>query len=320
MKKPRVTISIALYGELPYTKRCLKALFKNTPEDLYKLVLFDNDSKDDTFEYLASGRDFDVPEDKVKLSRSKKNVGFGLAHNYVAKNCDTELLLLLNNDTIPLKGWLEPMVAVMDKYPDCEVVGSKLISPLINGIQHAGIVFDGITPIHRYFGQAPNASMVNQRQEFPAVTGACFLVRTKTFNEGPSEKYPFKTAGFDPEYFCGWEDVDYCLQMQKMNRKVIYEPKSVLYHYEGQSEGRLAKEDENRTYFYKQWLPEIRVWVKKAHKEMEEKKEAYIKKHKGEYNFDINKETKDEIEHNNPDIQSGAKPSVNTNSSEKSDV
>ena len=259
MKKARTTISIATYGSLPYTKQCLKALIKNTPEKLYNLVIFDNASKDKTVQWLTNDRNIVFPDERVKLIASPKNIGFAGAHNAVAKIVETEFLVFLNNDTIPLEGWLDSMVEVMDKYPECEVVGSKLISPLVNGLQHAGVVFSGIYPTHRLFGADPNCKEASKLQEFPAVTGACFMVRTKTFLEN---------GGFDEKFWCGWEDIDYCLQMQKLRRKVIYQPKSVLYHYEGMSEGRMIAEDKNRTYFYQKWLPDIRTWVGNAYKEL----------------------------------------------------
>ena len=259
MKNARVSISIATYGSLPYTKNCLRALIQNTPEKLYNLFIFDNGSRDGTVKWLTGERNVEFPDERVKLIASPKNIGFAGAHNAVAKIVDTEFIVFLNNDTVPLKGWLESMVEVMDKYPDCEVVGSKLISPLLNGLQHAGVVFNGIYPTHRLLGAKSDCEAANKLQEFPAVTGACFMVRTKSFLEN---------GGFDEKYWCGWEDIDYCLKVQKKKKKVIYQPKSVLYHYEGMSEGRLIAEDKNRIYFYQKWLPYITSQINKAYKEL----------------------------------------------------
>ncbi len=252
----RVTISLLTYGSLPYTKQCLKALVHNTPK-IYKLVILDNKSKDDTADWIVN--ESNLP-DGTDFMPSPKNLGYGGGHNLVTeKKGDTEFMVFLNNDTIPMKGWLEPMIEVMDKYPDCEVVGSKLISPFLGGLQHAGVNFKGTFPVHRFFNFPVDFPDANILEQVPAVTGACFMVRTKTFKE---------LKGFDPHYFCGWEDIDYCLEINKMGKKVFYQPKSVLHHYEGRSEGRFVAEDSNREYFMKKWYKDISKWIKEENEKV----------------------------------------------------
>ena len=63
--------------------------------------------------------------------------------------------MFLNNDTIPLRGWLDALVEDADGNPDTAVVGAKLLFPN-DTVQHAGVVVcqDG-NPRHLYAGFPP---------------------------------------------------------------------------------------------------------------------------------------------------------------------
>lgn len=246
MKKNKVTISLAAYNNLEYTKQCLLALFAKTPLELFDLVIVNNGSSDGTTEWLAKELPTLIPFDKNRITIFNifPNFGFAKAHNKAFEECKTEYFLPLNNDIIPWKHWLEPLVEDLDKMPEVAIVGSKLISPLLNGIQNCGTLFQGVTPYHRYLGYPPQYPSVNQKEYVPAITGACFIIRSKLFKQ---------FHGFDTRYYNGWEDVHLNLQLLEAGWKILYEPRSVLYHYEGRSEDRFIKDSENRQLFYKLW-------------------------------------------------------------------
>ncbi|MGH7972280.1 MAG: glycosyltransferase, partial [Limisphaerales bacterium] len=51
----------------------------------------------------------------------------------------------------------------------------------------------------------------------------------------------------------GVEDVDLCLRARAAGWKVVYEPKAVVYHLEGQSAGRFDHVKENLAIFFERW-------------------------------------------------------------------
>lgn len=61
----------------------------------------------------------------------------------------------------------------------------------------------------------------SQKAEIHAFTGASVIIRKEVFE---------KLGGFDEKYFMYYEDVDLSLRMQRKGWKIIYEPKSVVYH------------------------------------------------------------------------------------------
>jgi GT2 family glycosyltransferase len=264
----KALISIALYNQLPFTKDCLRYLFKNTDPKLFELAIIDNASTDGTREWLKN--DFANSKEYKNVNTviyfNDKNAGFSYAHNQAGKENECDAIILLNNDTIPLKGWLEPLLEALER-PEIGIAGSKLISPKFIGCQHAGIIFlpDG-RPYHRYLGYPDNAPEVNKSELVPAVTGACFAVKKELWD---------LLGGLDLRYFCGWEDIAFCLLARERGYKVWYEPKSVLYHFEGQTAGRYAREDANRELFFKEWAEKIALWGNKDYENY--KKELKLK-------------------------------------------
>ena len=153
--------------------------------------------------------------------------------------------MFLNNDTIPLGGWLQGLVEEVKAHPDVAVVGSKLLYPN-DTIQHAGVVFSRAfgTPYHLYSGFPVDALVVNRRREFQVVTAACMLVRREVFEA---------VGGFDEGYRNGFEDVDLCLKIREQGGRVVYQPKSVLYHLESQTPGRKDHDAENGRRLLGRW-------------------------------------------------------------------
>ncbi|THJ20880.1 MAG: glycosyltransferase [Nitrospira sp. CG24E] len=239
--KPRFKASIVIpvFNKLELTSQCLATLASLTTMPEYEVIVVDNASTDGTAEFLAAlGGD-------VQVIRNPENYGFAVACNQGAKAARGEFLLFLNNDTIPTEGWLNALVDEVERHPDVAVVGSKLLYE-DGTIQHAGVAFSRIwfSPYHIYKGFPADAPVVNRRREFQCVTAACMLARREVFES---------VGGFDDGYRNGFEDVDLCLKIGERGWKIVYQPKSVLYHLESQTPGRKAHERENSKRLLARW-------------------------------------------------------------------
>jgi GT2 family glycosyltransferase/tetratricopeptide (TPR) repeat protein len=233
------TIIIPVWNKVELTKQCLGHLVDVTKEISYEVVIVDNHSIDGTDEFLASlGGD-------VQIIRNPTNLGFAKACNQGARVARGKHLVFLNNDTIPKPGWLEPLIQEVDSHDNVAVVGSKLLYP-DNTIQHAGVVLSRFyrTPYHLFLGVHESLPAVNERREFQAVTAACMLVRKEIFDE---------IGGFDEGFVNGFEDIDLCLKIRQLGKKVIYQPNSCVYHLEKQTPGREKLEEANLTRFLARW-------------------------------------------------------------------
>jgi Flp pilus assembly protein TadD len=99
-------------------------------------------------------------------------------------------------------------------------------------------------PYHLYKSFAGDHPAVNQRREFQIVTAACLLIRRPLFDE---------VGGFDEGYVNGFEDADLCLKARERGYQVVYQPRSVVVHLEGQTAGRKTHEASNADRFLKRW-------------------------------------------------------------------
>lgn len=100
---------------------------------------------------------------------------------------------------------------------------------LLYAVQNSGIVVfkngygrdrGAVTQATNQFYEIDNA-FYNQKTEIHAFTGASVIIRKEVFEN---------LGGFDKSYFMYYEDVDLSLRMKRQGWKIIYEPKSVVYH------------------------------------------------------------------------------------------
>lgn len=243
------SIIIPVFNKLEYTKRCIQNLYSVTDPNLFELIVVDNASTDGTKEYLE---ELSKQVDNLRFIRNRENLGFAKACNQGAKIAKGKYFVFLNNDTIPLEGWLEEMIRVIEEEENVGVVGSKLLFP-DGTIQHAGVEVTDyplpISPFHIYYRWPSESKEANIKREYPAVTGACMLTPKQLFDE---------LGGFDEGFINGYEDVDYCFRVKEKGYRIIYNPKSVLYHYESVTEGRFKAVKENEERLIKKWLGKIK--------------------------------------------------------------
>lgn len=261
VNSPLVSIIIVNRNGASHLSRLLKVI-DETIHLNYEIIIVDNHSHDNSMQLIESYKNL-----PITVIRNKNNETFSYANNQGVGIAKGDYLLFLNNDIKPLDGWLNYLLETMLSSENVGAVGSKLIYPdcdtsKINKeksytIQHSGIFFkegDGyIKPFNRDNAEEYE-SLLNktEEEEIIAVTAACMLVKKSTYLE---------VGGFDNNYVYGYEDVDLCLKLHKAGYKNIYNPKSVLYHYEfGTQEKNNNNEVRDRR------LNNQRIFIKKWNK------------------------------------------------------
>ncbi|MGQ9472612.1 MAG: glycosyltransferase family 2 protein [Candidatus Caldatribacteriaceae bacterium] len=249
----KVSIVIPVFNKVEFTERCLNALFARTPFDIpWEVIVIDNASSDCTPELLQEvARQYSG----LRWIRNDENLGFAGACNQGALNSLGEYILFLNNDTEAQENWLPPLVDILDRDFRVGAVGSKLLFP-DGSIQHAGVVIvdrreigDPLYAMHIHYKNFLDTEEVNKAQFYQAVTAACVLVRREAFEQ---------VGGFDENYWNGYEDVDFCFKLQEKGWMIVYEPRSVVIHYESQSgPERFRRVRENITRLHQRWIGKI---------------------------------------------------------------
>lgn len=221
-KKPLVSIIIPVYNQWNYTFSCLSSICENTRKIAYEIILADDGSVDET-------RKVSSLVENIRIIKNKNQLGFLKNCNNASKYSLGKYILFLNNDTNVQKEWLENFSEIIDKDEKVGIVGPKFLSP--NGrIQEAGgITWRDASTCHYGYGDAPEKSEYNYVKEVDYISGACLMVRKKLWNT---------ICGFDerfaPAYY---EDADLAFAVRNLGYKVVYQPKSMVVHFEGVTQG-----------------------------------------------------------------------------------
>ena len=167
-----------------------------------------------------------------RLLVTSENRGFAGANNLGISVSRAPCLLLLNSDVIPVEpGWLEKMLAVIDRGPDVGIVGARLFYP--NGsIQHDGMMFQWEPSWNAYLNKHPRSGMEASANSVAgmnhaAVTAACLLIRRSTYDA---------VGGLDEGFLIGdFEDSDLCLKVKQLGLQIVCLGDINLTHLERQS-------------------------------------------------------------------------------------
>jgi GT2 family glycosyltransferase/glycosyltransferase involved in cell wall biosynthesis/SAM-dependent methyltransferase len=224
---PAVSVVVPAFDCYEITVACLRAVARETRQELVEVVLVDDCSTDPSFGLLA-----DVTG--LVYLRQPENKGFCEAVNRGVAAARAPLVFLLNNDTEVTSGWLEPLLDAIGQ-PDVGAVGAKLVYP-DGRLQEAGsVIWSDATGANIGRGGDPEAPEYNFRREVDYCSAAALLVRRDLFLE---------IGGFDLAYAPGYyEDTDLCFELWARGHRVLYEPRSVVVHHEGATFGT----DENPT-------------------------------------------------------------------------
>ena len=225
---PSISIIVPVFNKWPITRGCLEAVWATVPrEHNIEVIVSDDASTDDTALALAS---MAMTEPRLKVLRNEKNLGFVESCNRAAAAATGDILVFLNNDTVPLPGWLEPLVRTFTQFPDVGAVGGKLLSPDGSLQEAGGIVFADGSACH--FGRGESNAMkhlFDYVRQVDYVSGALLATPRKLFAD---------LGGFDPDFAPGYyEDTDYCFRLREQGYGIYYQPEAVIVHLEGATAG-----------------------------------------------------------------------------------
>ncbi len=125
--KGKATICIVNYKTLNFTRLCLRSIRKFTKYP-YEVIVVDNDSQDESLEYLKSLKWIRLIERRAGADEP----GGGYAHaaglDLGLENCNTEFFVSMHSDTFVRKdNWLRDLVSYFGSDEDIVCVGSGKI-------------------------------------------------------------------------------------------------------------------------------------------------------------------------------------------------
>src|SRR5690606_31204662 len=144
--RPRASIVVPVYGQLAHTLACLRAIAAHPPRAPVELIVVDDASPDDSGVVLPR-------IEGLRYRRRAANGGFIAASNEGAALARGEVLVFLNNDTVPQPGWLDALLDTFEQRPGTGLVGAQLLYPDGRLQEAGGLVFaDGSAWNYGRFG------------------------------------------------------------------------------------------------------------------------------------------------------------------------
>lgn len=210
----KVTVIIPNYNGIEYLKECLKSLKSQTFRD-FVVIVIDNCSTDGSPEYIKEY----YPE--IKLFELNKNYGFSAAVNKGIKESRTPYVILLNNDTVVHKNYMNELYNHINSSEKIFSVSSKMISYQNRGIMDdAGDLYSVIGwAFQRGIGQ-PIEDFDEPCRIFAACAGAA-IYRREVFE---------KIGLFDELHFAYLEDIDVGYRARIEGYYNEYCPTAIVYH------------------------------------------------------------------------------------------
>jgi N-acetylglucosaminyl-diphospho-decaprenol L-rhamnosyltransferase len=227
----RLAIVIVSFNAKADLDDCLASLHTPPPALSHTIVVVDNASRDQSVPHVRARWP------GVQVIASPENVGFARANNLGIRATESDLILLLNSDTIVPAGALDALVAALDRDPNAAIAGPRLvdadgraelsfgrmIGPFNEARQKAlGRLHARGAPLI-----APYVERLLSRPSSPDwVSGACLLVR----------RADAEAVGLlDERYFMYAEDVDFCAAIRARGRKILFVPDVTVQHLRGRS-------------------------------------------------------------------------------------
>ncbi len=242
LENPDVSIIIPVYNNSKYTFHCLDSILKNT-KGSFEVIVIDDASSDDTSNLLTNVKN-------ISIIRNNENQGFVESCNIGAKSSKGKYLFFLNNDTVVTENWLEPLKSAISDN-SIGIVGAKLIYPDGKLQEAGGIIWNDASGWNYGRYDDPNRPEYNFIREVDYCSGAALLVKKELFE---------RLDGFDVRFKPGYyEDTDLCFSVRKLGYKVLYQPQSVIVHFEGitggtdVNTGAKKYQEINKSKFYAKW-------------------------------------------------------------------
>lgn len=222
-------VVIVNYQTFDLTMQCVASLLEHGIARAEHIVVVDNHSPDQSGIRL----DQSLPQGVVRVL-SKVNGGFGAGVNLGVQALKTDLVLVLNPDTVFLRNKIDVVRRLFDQRPRLGVVGLKLINP-DGSLQYSARRFYSLPDIlarRTALGRLGPLRKLERShllirkwrdEPFEAdwVMGTGFIVRRQAFEQ---------VGRMDEGYFLYFEEVDLCARMWAHGWRVLAVPEVELVH------------------------------------------------------------------------------------------
>lgn len=226
--KKLVSIIIVNWNGKEYLKNCLSSLKDQNYKNI-EIVFIDNNSHDGSIDYVKNN----FP--KIKIILNKENLGYAEGNNVGYKYATGDYILFLNNDTKVTKNFLIELVKVLEN--DSQIGGAQskiLLMDDPSTLDSVGAFLTKTGFLYYYGVFKKNSSLFDKQIYLYTAKGASMIFKKEVL-----EKIKIKGQLFDSRYFAYFEETDMCHKVWLLGYKIVFAPKSIIYHKMGATSMRL---------------------------------------------------------------------------------
>lgn len=210
-----ISIIILNYNGRKWLKKLFDSLFSQTYKN-FEIIFVDNASNDDSIEFIKDNYN----DYKIKIIKSKKNLGFSGGNNLGIENSKGDYILLINNDTWVENDFLEKIINFY-KNNNFDIIGpieanyytkkSDIYSIYLDLFGHFIYKKDGIGGSSGFY-----------------LSGVCLFF---------AKDFYYETEGLDDNFFMYGEDWDWFWRLHLLNKKIFQINNLKVYHVGAGSTG-----------------------------------------------------------------------------------
>ncbi|MBN2226879.1 MAG: glycosyltransferase family 2 protein [candidate division Zixibacteria bacterium] len=228
---------------------CLEALEREIADCGGDILVFDNNSSDDTTKRIKAA----MPE--MRVYESPRNLGFAEANNKALDMIDGRYVLFVNPDTVMDEGSLRQLLKAIKETDDAGAVVGRMrnpdgsFQPTCRKVPNTRNIFFSRGSVLSKLGiPARNGNTYTlgdfaTKTEVPAAAATCMLVERELFEQ---------IGGFDNRFFLFAEDIDLSIRIRQNQRKVYFVPEAGALHLWG--------EGANVSPVRRSWHHHVAVW------------------------------------------------------------
>lgn len=237
--KPFISIIIVNWNGGEVFLNCLKSIAKLDYPN-FEVIIVDNGSTDGSLDYISVLKNTKGFRGS-KIIENNSNLGFAKACNQGFEKSKGEYILLLNNDTRVNPDFLTVLVNRMQEDSSIGVIQPKIyLMDKPGHLDNAGSFLTRIGFLQHWGFLSKDGKEFNIEREIFSAKGACMLIRRSVIE---------KVGLFDKIFFSYFEESDFCWRVWLSGSRVIYFPKTFIYHKVGFTIRRLNVANINFHYY-----------------------------------------------------------------------
>ncbi|GKU25982.1 bifunctional glycosyltransferase family 2 protein/class I SAM-dependent methyltransferase [Clostridium folliculivorans] len=209
----KTSIIILTYNNIEYTKKCIDSIRKYTEHLDYEIIVIDNNSSDETKEWLKRCID-------IRCIFNEYNIGFPKGCNQGINIATGDSILLLNNDVIVTPKWLNNLSLALWSNDSVGAVGA--VTNSCSYYQTIPTSYNNYDELVE-FADKYNDSDEKKWEQRIKLIGFCMLIKKSVINE----------VGLLDERFTpgNYEDDDYSYRIIKAGYKLLLCKDTFVHHY-----------------------------------------------------------------------------------------